>query len=128
MAFDWEHFFVLAQEWEDARSEEQSWPEARCRCIISRAYYGVWNLCREHAEASSRPVPASGNSHDNIISWFQHGETTTHKEIALYLDRLRFARVTADYHRRWRRGTPTNSAGEALIFANRVLNALGGLQ
>ena len=127
-AFNWEHFCDLANEWDETRNSTQQWDEARCRCIISRAYYGVWNLCREHAQSQSevRPLRASGSSHDDVIQWFYAGDQT-HKKIASNLDRLKRARVQADYQRPWGRSTPTQTAEDALLYANRVLNGVTGI-
>jgi len=127
--FNWEDFCSLAEQWHEAQSAAPDCAEARLRCVISRAYYGVWNLCRQHAESSAhvRPVPESGNTHDNIIQWFYGGETPTHKEIASNLDRLKKSRVTADYKTSWGKTTPQNAAADALFYANRVQNSLAAL-
>lgn len=129
-AFSWEDFYSLADEWNATRSTSPTLTEARLRCIISRAYYGVWNLCREHAEAmkSTRSITKSGNSHDDIIQWFYAAGTPTHTEIASNLNRLRASRVKADYHSSLlTKGTPESLAENALFHANRVLNDLGSL-
>lgn len=127
-AFNWEDFCDLANEWDQARAQAQQWDEARCRCIVSRAYYGVWNLCREYARSQNaiRPLRASGSSHDDVIQWFYAGESAQ-KSIASNLDRLKRARVQADYQRPWGKSTPTQAAENALFYANRVLNSLTSL-
>ncbi len=126
--FDWENFYDLAKEWDAARAVAKQWDEARCRCIVSRAYYSVWNLCREYADANTAqwPIPAMGNAHDNIIQWFYRGKPQ-HRQIASNLDRLKKVRVQADYQRQWSKSMPPQAAADALLIANRILNDLGGL-
>ena len=129
-SFQWADFYDLAEQWHNSQNTASDCVEARLRCIISRAYYGVWNSCREFAElkASTRPIPASGNAHDNIVQWFYAGETSAHKEVAANLHRLKKSRVIADYKTNWGRTTPQEAATNALFVANRILNGLSGLE
>jgi hypothetical protein len=126
--FCWEDFYHLACEWKSqvpARSEHQ---EALCRCVVSRAYYAVLQSCRAYANQTPRALPASGDSHSDVITWFFRGTSAEHKEIATSLDRLRKARRIADYEAAWKKTTPQNAAQDALFYANRILNTLGGLE
>jgi len=127
--FNWEDFCALAEQWHEAQNTAPDCTEARLRCVVSRAYYGVWNLSRQHADAltHTRPIPASGSAHDNIIQWFYGGETPDHKEVAANLDRLKKSRVIADYKTSWGKTTAQDAAANALFLANRVLNSLAAL-
>jgi hypothetical protein len=127
--FNWQDFFNLADEWHKTCVTQPSLKEARFRCVISRAYYSAWNSCKDYAESlkAIRAIPASGNSHDNIIQWFSRGNTPEHKAIASNLIRLKQSRVKADYYSSMRVSSPENAANDALYLANRVLNDLGGL-
>lgn len=128
MIFDWEDFWTLAEKLaREAPTQPASLANAMRRTAISRAYYAVFgsaaNWLRVHHP--THPLSGHGEIHQNVVDFFLFSQLSAHQEIGRSLQRLRGRRNQADTN-----ATITNIeslVGDSLFDANRVLNALAGL-
>lgn len=107
--FDWDKFHTLAVNLLTSSGEEYK------RSAISRAYYGVYGKARrnleEYCKAKGIPVPTAKDS-VHAATWNGYSSlygknNTTAIAISIKSDRLREARVKADY------GKPINNIESA---------------
>ncbi len=130
MKFDWHQLFELANELaRQAESEtEPQKREALRRTAISRAYYAVFCLSaawlREHFPQVT--LPESGDIHRGVIDFFEWHQEAEYKQVGVLLDSLRKRRNRADYASRLQ--DSKDVLARSLFDANRVLNALSGLE
>jgi len=87
MSFDWETYVELAKELSQ-RSEQNC-----LRNSISRAYYGVFCICRNLKYLQNY----RGDIHERVINEYRTSKITTEKHIGKLLGDLRRNRNDADY-------------------------------
>jgi len=97
MSFDWENYIDLADDLKIKR--EISIKEAYHRCIVSRAYYGVFKLMHTFLLSEGfRPTGKYKKSiHEAVIRELENSGDPDRKLIASNLRSLRAKRVHADY-------------------------------
>lgn len=101
MAVDYSNFITEATE----ALESQEASEIKCRCSISRAYYGLYHLALEYADSVSVPPVSdcSGPVHKNLAAYYQGSYDSDeaikmkHRRIGYILKQLHENRVKADY-------------------------------
>lgn len=90
MAFDWHAYLDLAEQLTmDGASKEA---EAKNRAAVSRAYYAVYNIARDHAPA--HVTERGGSSHRHLIDYF---DNSGYQSISNLLESMRNRRNDADY-------------------------------
>jgi uncharacterized protein (UPF0332 family) len=90
MAFDWHAYLDLAEQLKmDGASKEA---EARNRAAVSRAYYAVYNIARDHAP--SRITNRGTSRHRRLIDYF---DNSGYQSISNLLESMRDRRNDADY-------------------------------
>lgn len=130
MKFDWQQFFDLATELSRLAELETSPQkcEAMRRTAISRAYYAVFCLSaawlRENFPQTN--LPESGEIHRGVIDFFEWHQNPEYKQVGVLLDSLRKRRNRADYASQM--ADSKSLVARSLFDANRVLNALSGLE
>src|SRR5579872_3126286 len=87
MAFDWWDFFAFAEQL--AKSHES---EASARTAISRYYYACHNIAK----------PEFGLQHTQLWNAYKDHADARYRRVGIQGDRLRSARVWADYSSRAR--------------------------
>lgn len=130
MNFNWEEFLNVARDLTANATSQTSLQkrEGMRRSAVSRAYYAVFGTALKFLQANypAHPLPAHGEIRQSVIDFFAFSDDETFREIAKLLRRLRQRRNEADYK--------TNLTGlekmaqNAIFDANRVLNALSGLE
>ncbi len=130
MNFNWEEFFHLATEL-SRQAELETAPqkrEALRRAAISRAYYAVFCLSaawlRENFPQTN--LPESGEVHRGVIDFFEWHQNPDYQQVGRLLDSLRKRRNRADYGVQIQDSKAVTA--RSLFDANRVLNALSGLE
>lgn len=99
--FDWANYHKLAE-------ELLLRPEEEClRSAISRAYYGILNLCKERLLANGHPP--SKRTHKMVWDGFAASKDITCRNIAFWGKDLKEKREDADYQTTF----PTNLKNEA---------------
>ena len=94
--FNWSGYLHLAEEL-GKRSDEAS-----LRSALSRAYYYVYHLALERAEANDfRPI--SGGTHTQLWQFFDGSPEPACKKLAILARRLKDKRVRADYNKNFNR-------------------------
>ncbi len=129
MIFDWEDFWTLAEKLAlDAPAQPAPLCAAMRRTAISRAYYAVFgsaaNWLRVHYP--THLLAGHGVIHQNVIDFFLFSSDYTHQDIGRGINRLRGRRNQADYNATI--ADLENLVGDSLFDANRILNALAGLE
>lgn len=108
-SFDWEKYVELAEEIYQKKDTDES--ECRFRTGISRAYYGVYNMCKNFAIENNlineKKLKDSYSSHADLIDKFIHSHrfdieynaelNEIKKDIGEILKELRDYRNDADY-------------------------------
>ncbi len=90
--FDWHKYLNLA---ESLLSEDAS--EEVLRTSVSRAYYSVYNLCKEkYLKASTINRIDKVDSHKFLIDKYKQSKKVA-KSIGFKLDTLKLARINSDY-------------------------------
>ncbi len=129
MKFNWEEFLEVARDL--AADAAQTSPQKRAamnRSAISRAYYAVFGTALSFLQTNypSHPLPAHGEIHQSVIDFFGFSNDETFVEIVKLMRRLRQRRNEADYKSQV--AGLDNMAQNSIFDANRVLNALSGLE
>ncbi|NJL32578.1 MAG: hypothetical protein HC893_00340 [Chloroflexaceae bacterium] len=99
MSFDWQKYLSLAKELSGKPVQGEESREAKLRSAISRAYYAVFHIAKDHASSSPNPPDASTEAtHKNVREWFKASPDKRVKRIGEDLGRLRVNRNRADYN------------------------------
>ena len=100
--------------------------EACCRAAISRAYYAVYGMARNHARDHEQlSLQRTGGDHQRVLLHYRRRSDRTHQQVAELLFRLRRQRNQADYNDQM--PTAIASAHAALHRAQQALTALESL-
>lgn len=110
MSFNWELYIQLADELISCQ-EKVDLREAYLRSAMSRSYYGIFCIARNHLIAKNIPIPRV-DTHKFVRERYQGLSRNMEKKIAKNLRRLWKERKDADYE------------GEASIDAQRAKTAL----
>lgn len=100
MSFDWGEYLVLAHELARRGRELRlgAGREARLRASLSRAYYAVFCLTRNHLrDNEGRRIPASGEAHGYVTMVLSSSTDPSRIRVGHDLDQLRRYRNAADY-------------------------------
>lgn len=89
--FDWSTYLTLAEEL-GAREDEAS-----LRSAISRAYYFVYHLALQRAEANDFKASPGEPSHRQLWRLFDESPETACKKLGVIATRLKQKRERADY-------------------------------
>jgi hypothetical protein len=121
MNFDWSQYFDLAQEL--ARTSPRAVTrEARLRSAISRAYYAVFCLARNHVRDQEGLSIPREKVHSYVTNQFKDSPDSTHSQFGHDLDRLRWDRNKADYDDSFPR--LDHIATLDMLLAEQLLNTL----
>jgi len=112
--FDWNTYLKLAED----LIEENSSQEA-CRTSISRAYYSVYNLCKDKYLDLSDAQMVKKDSHKFIIDKYLE-EKKVAKSIGHKLNTLKAKRVKSDYYSSEK--IDIKIAKETLLLARKILD------
>ncbi len=93
MSFDWENYITLAEDLKTKRNI--SIKEAYHRCIISKAYYGIFKIIYEFLQTEG--FNPKRNVHRSTIDQLEQAPDPIRKTIASNLRTLKIKRVKADY-------------------------------
>ena len=129
MILDWEDFWALAEKLaQDAPSQPAPMQSAMQRTAISRVYYAVFGSAANWLRVThpTHILARHGEIHQNVLDFFVFSSDERHQEIGRAIQRLRARRNLADYNARV--GNIETLVGDSLFDANRVLNALAGLE
>ena len=110
MSFNWELYIQLADELVSYQ-QELDLQEAYLRSAMSRCYYGIFCIARNHLIAKKISIPKV-DTHKFVRESYQRSSSNVEKKIAKNLRRLWKERKDADYE------------GEASIDLNRTETAL----
>jgi uncharacterized protein (UPF0332 family) len=128
--FKWEEFLHVARDLAQSAATQNSAPkrEAMHRSAVSRAYYASFGTALQWLQTNfpNHPLPAHGEIHQSVIDFFGFSNDETFVEIAKLMRRLRQRRNEADYKSQL--NGLEQMAQNAIFDANRVLNALSGLE
>ena len=91
MPFDWNDYFGLAQHLANQADA------ASKRTAVSRAYYSIFNSAFERAERNCGMFPGGMGNHLWCWQQFIRTRDTNCRKLGLRGDRIRRARVKADY-------------------------------
>ncbi len=89
MAFEWSHYIDLAEELNSATATD-----AKMRTAISRAYYGVFCICRRKKDMH---LVYYEHIHKEVVKRYKESENSCEYTIGNILDGLRKKRIEADY-------------------------------
>lgn len=95
MSFDWSGYLALAKEMM-AKASEFTDQEAVYRCVVSRAYYGVYCLTRNRV----RDIDSAefyGNDHKALQSYLIEHPHKNRRRLGNQLRNLHQHRIKADY-------------------------------
>ncbi len=95
MSFDWQLYLDLAVEFIEHQREKRL-EEAYLRSAISRSYYGVFCTARNLLREKGKQVPKK-DTHKFVIDYYKSSANLKERQFGLSLDRLRIARIDADY-------------------------------
>ncbi|KPJ64922.1 hypothetical protein AMJ44_11920 [candidate division WOR-1 bacterium DG_54_3] len=121
MKFNWCAYLDLAEEL--AGKAVLSSQEARFRSAVSRAYYGVFCLARNHLKKQGCPIPETGEAHKIVPKIFRDKKDRLCKRISSHLDRLRRDRRDADYEDQFP-GVLAAQASLDISLAKEIINDL----
>ena len=94
--FDWNDYYDLSCDLLENYPTGLS--DAAYRCAVSRAYYAVFGLAREHAEHHDKlTLHQKGSDHRRVHTHFRESADKTRHQIGLNIERLLAQRRTADY-------------------------------
>lgn len=97
MPFDWNKYFLLAEDIYKNTKKSSGDNEALQRTAISRAYYSVHHLATEHAETMGHPKPTKDH-HTDIIGFYKSQmDSPNHQEAGKTLAILHRSRKKCDY-------------------------------
>jgi uncharacterized protein (UPF0332 family) len=94
-SFDWSKYHDLANELSKRHDE------ASLRSALSRAYYYVYHIALERAEANSFTVRAGEGSHTQLWRVFSGSPVAECQKLAEIASRLKQKRERADYNQRY---------------------------
>lgn len=97
MSFDWSQYFNLARELA-GQTTPPAGQEARLRSALSRAYYAVFCLARNHLRDREGLSIPRDRVHSYVIDHFKTSADPARSQLGHDLDRLRWDRNKADYH------------------------------
>lgn len=120
MSFSWESYIQLGDELVSFR-EESDLQEACLRSAISRCYYGIFCIARNHLIARNLPIPRI-DTHKSVRERYQRLPGDVEKKIAKNLRRLWHERKDADYENE--ASIDTLRAKTALDLSKRTLEQL----
>ena len=101
MPFDWLNYLDLAEDL-CGTGPPCSNQEAKQRAGISRAYYAVYCLARNHMLVRDHQgFPQNVNEHEHLIQYFSIDMSPVRQEIGSKLSTLRRQRNRADYRDRY---------------------------
>ena len=95
MSFNWKLYIQLADEF-ISYQEKIDLREAYLRSAMSRCYYGIFCIARNHLIAKNIPIPRV-NTHKFVRESYQRLPRNVEKKIAKNLRRLWKERKDADY-------------------------------
>ena len=95
MSFSWESYIQLGDELVSSK-QESDLQEACLRSAISRCYYGIFCIARNHLIAKDVPIPRI-DTHRFVRESYQRLPRNVEKKIAKNLRRLWNERKVADY-------------------------------
>lgn len=95
MSFNWELYIQLADEL-ISYQEDADLREAYLRSAVSRCYYGIFCIARNHLIAKNVPIPRV-DTHKFVRERYQKLPRNAEKKIAKNLRRLWKERKDADY-------------------------------
>jgi hypothetical protein len=95
MSFDWLGYLALAKEMM-AKANEFADQEAVCRCVVSRAYYGVYCLARNRVRDIDN-TEFHGNDHKALQNYLIEHPHKSRKKLGNQLRDLHQHRIKADY-------------------------------
>ncbi len=95
--FDWNDYYDLSCDLLENYPTGLS--DAAYRCAVSRAYYAVFGVAREHAEHRDKlTLEHNGTDHGRVQWHFRKAPNNTPRhQIGVNLNRLHDVRKTADY-------------------------------
>ena len=96
MSFDWSQYLNLAKELA-GQATGPAGPEARSRSALSRAYYALLCLARNHLRDKEGLSIPRNKVHTYVIEQFKDSPDSTRSQFGHDLDRLRWDRNKADY-------------------------------
>jgi uncharacterized protein (UPF0332 family) len=119
MSFNWESYIQLADEISyEAKADLR---EAYLRSAMSRCYYGIFCIARNHLTAKNIPIPRV-DTHKFVRERYQRSSSNMEKEIGDNLHRLWNERKDADY--KDEAGIDLRRAKTALDLSKRTLERL----
>lgn len=95
MSFDWESYIQLADKLIFSQ-EKADLQEAYLRSAMSRCYYGVFCIARDHLIAENVPIPRI-DTHKFVRESYQRSSSNVERKIGDDLRRLWATRKDADY-------------------------------
>jgi uncharacterized protein (UPF0332 family) len=147
MKFDWSKYLSLSQDLANdvaaslvqrSASQNQTFDssvcEAQLRSSISRAYYAVFCLARNHLRDVDGDLTVARrrdyriNIHEYVIKEFQDSSDSNRKKVGICLKRLRDDRNQADYEDMVAFNILQAKSKGALSTATQVINLLGNLK
>ncbi|OCR02050.1 hypothetical protein BCD67_07700 [Oscillatoriales cyanobacterium USR001] len=97
MTFDWSEYLNVAKELAGIATTTPE-QEAKLRAAISRAYYAVFILARNHLrDREGHSIPTTGDAHQYVASQFKQSQDSNRRFVGDKLKRLRMYRNQADY-------------------------------
>ncbi|HID28273.1 MAG TPA: hypothetical protein EYP22_10770 [Methanosarcinales archaeon] len=114
MSFDWKEYVYLAEELKQHSDEKY------LRTSVSRAYYGVFCICRNQ---KGYKYYTKGDVHQKTISTYKNSIDKGEKLIGKLLDDLRRQRNKADYDED--KKITVNLADRVVLKAKKILKILG---
>mgnify|MGYP001596417277 CR=1 FL=1 len=98
MSFDWNKYFLLAEDIYKNTKKASGDNEATQRTAISRAYYSVFHLSEDNAISNMAYQRPTKNHHSEIILFYKKQMADpNHQELGKLLSTLRFSREKCDY-------------------------------
>lgn len=120
MSFNWELYIQLAESLVSYQ-QDPNLQEAYLRSAMSRCYYGIFCIARNHLIAKNVPIPRI-DTHKSVRECYQRLSSNVEKKIAKDLRRLWMARKDADYEDE--ASIDLKRAETALALSKRTLDRL----
>jgi uncharacterized protein (UPF0332 family) len=96
MGFDWGLYVQLAKELLNEQRKLQSTKEEYLRTVVSRSYYGIFCIARNHLISKGLSIPKV-DSHNFVRNEYIHSPNPLEYQIGNNLRRLWRRRIDADY-------------------------------
>jgi uncharacterized protein (UPF0332 family) len=119
-AFDWSQYFQLAEELAK-RTEESA-----LRSALSRAYYYVYHLALQRAQANGFTALSGEGTHKQLWRTFNGSPEPDCRKLAEIASRLKEKRERADYEDNYRR--LADEVPEVLADAQRLCNSVAAVE